>query len=367
MISSKVDTLEQKSHNSEASLKLLPQVSSKKVEYLVPDTKNIKVFERYIGKTPLIRCNNIAPYLSCERLYAKFEGSNPTGTQKDRIAFALAKSALSSGYSAITTASCGNFGVSLAFFGKIMKLDTYIFIPENYHVPKERLDRMYLYQATIIYVPGTYEDAVELSRQYALELGYFDANPGGEVNAEISIRAYSTIAHEIQSHLRRTPDYIVCPVGNGTTLAGIYQGYAHLQKLGKIKDIPRIIASGTPRGNPIIQAFKSGQHTITDLNPQYIRETRVNEPLTNWHSFDGQQALDSIYNSHGYAEYASDHQMLKISKLLLREEGICALPASASSLAIIPKMYESGDYIFERKNNLLKGTFVTILTSRYGG
>ena len=57
-----------------------------------------------------------------------------------------------------------------------------------------------------------------------------------------------------------------------------------------------------------------------DLPPEAIRETEVNEPLINWHSFDGDWALDAIRSSGGFAENASDKEMLRQARLL-REKG----------------------------------------------
>ena len=117
-----------------------------------------------------------------------------------------------------------------------------------------------------------------------------------------------------------------------------------------------MVATSTRRGNPIIKSFKENKHAIFDLKPEEIKESKVNEPLTNWHSFDGQFALDAIYESGGFAEYASDTKMMEFSKLVRSEEGLSVLPAAASTLAVMQTLGRDGF--------IVKGTFVAVLTGR---
>jgi len=76
-----------------------------------------------------------------------------------------------------------------------------------------------------------------------------------------------------------------------------------------------------------------------DLTPASIRETKVNEPLINWHSFDGNEALYSIRASHGAAYDISDEKMLRLSKILKEKEGLHVLPASTAGLAALFGMH----------------------------
>ncbi|MFW9996367.1 MAG: pyridoxal-phosphate dependent enzyme [Candidatus Odinarchaeota archaeon] len=326
---------------------------------LVADQKLHRTrIQRLAGNTTFTESRNIAKMIPCERLYLKFEGNNPTGTQKDRISLALAELAASQSFDGIATATCGNFGAAIAHAANFFRIpETHIFIPKGYHVPVSRLKIMQRYNAEIHFIEGTYEHAVFYSSELAKENNWFDANPGGDRVSEISREAYAGIAYEIFRSLRRAPDYVLCPVGNGSTLSGIHLGFKRLYNSNKTQKLPRMIAVSTRRGNPVIKSFKSKSPIILDLSPSEIRETRVNEPLTNWHAFDGQEALDSLYESKGFGEYASDSQMIEFSKVLKEEEGLIVHPASASTLAVLSKL---------TKNDIkLEGTYVAVLTGRY--
>ncbi|NWF94788.1 MAG: pyridoxal-phosphate dependent enzyme [Candidatus Thorarchaeota archaeon] len=309
-----------------------------------------------VGSSLLIESRNVARYVGVEKLYLKFEGGNPTGTQKDRISLALAEKAKLEGFDSIATASCGNFGAAIAYAAKLWELKSHIFIPKDYHLPKDRVKRMLDSGAEIHYEEGQYEDLVIRSSELCREYGWFNANPGVDGVKELSIREYAEISMEIFRELRRAPDYVFVPVGNGTTLAGVYEGFKKLHESGKIPLVPRIVATSTRRGNPIVKSYKLKSRRMIDLGRDEIRESRVNEPLTNWHSFDGQEALDAIYESGGFAEYASDTKMIEFARLLRQEEGLNVLPASASTLAVMNDLADSKVTVM--------GRFVAILTGR---
>ena len=311
------------------------------------------IMESEVGDTTFSRSRNIEREVGLRQLYLKFEGSNPTGAQKDRIAFAQAMDALRRGFDAITVATCGNYGAAMALAASMAGLDCVIFIPEAYHT--KRAQEMMLFGASIERVKGVYEDAVHASRQRAEKDEIYDANPGG-ANTSIQLRAYGEIAYEIYDELRDAPSVVAVPASNGTTLAGIYKGFVSLYRRGKTSRIPHMVAGSSHNKNPIIRAFLKNSPRCEDLEPTIIRETTVNEPLINWHSIDGDHALAAIRNSHGWASYASDRGMLTYSRMLREKEGLNVLPASTAGLLALLGQH--------RKEALPGDRYVAILTGR---
>jgi threonine synthase len=59
------------------------------------------IFESEVGDTSLVRARNVEREVGFRQIYLKFEGGNPTGTQKDRIAFAQVLDALRRGFDAV--------------------------------------------------------------------------------------------------------------------------------------------------------------------------------------------------------------------------------------------------------------------------
>lgn len=282
-----------------------------------------------IGDTDLNRARNIERDTGIRQLYLKFEGASPSGTQKDRIAFAQALDALRRGYGAVTVATCGNYGVAMAQAAKMAGIGCHIVIPSGYKT--RRIDEMRGHGAEIERVDTDYEGAVIRSRAVAEERELYDANPGG-ANTDLQIRAYGTIAYEIYDELRDAPAAICVPVSNGTTLAGIHRGFVSLHLRGKTSRIPKIVAGSSFRKNPIVTSFLAGHETCVDLPPKSIRETSVNEPLINWHASDGQHALDAIRATGGWADHAADKSLLALARQIRDHQGLRALPASMAGL-----------------------------------
>lgn len=342
------------------ALILTPELETQKkvaADVSLPLEERIEAFadimESEVGDTTMSRARNIEREVGFRQIFLKFEGGNPTGTQKDRISFAQAMDAIRRGFEAVTTATCGNYGVAVALAASLAGLKCVIYIPETYHT--KRVQEMADYGAEILRVPGDYEHAVVVSRERAEKDEIYDANPGG-TNAVQQLKAYGEIAYEIYDELRDAPAIVAVPVSNGTTLAGIYKGFISLHRRGKTSRIPRIVAGSSFRKNPIIQAYLKKLPQCDDLKPEQIRETAVNEPLINWHSMDGDYALEAIRNSNGWAGYASDKSMMLYSKLIREREGLSVLPASTAGLIALLEQHQ--------KETLPNDRYIVILTGR---
>jgi len=322
-----------------------------------PDAERIEAYEdiidSQIGDTNLARSRNLERECDLRQLYLKFEGGNPTGTQKDRIAFAQALDAMRRGFDTVTVATCGNYGAALSMAAKLAGLRCVLFIPEGYKV--QRSKEMESQDAQIVRVPGDYETAVVRSRERADADELYDANPGG-ANTALQLRAYGDIAYEIYDELRDAPAAVAVPVSNGTTLAGIYKGFLSLYRRGKTSRMPRMIAGSSFGKNPIVQSFRANSQSCIDLQPERIRETQINEPLINWHSIDGQHALDAIRATGGCASDVSDRSLRTFSKIIRDREGLNVLPASTAGLVALIDEH--------KRHSVPSDRYVAILTGK---
>ncbi len=311
------------------------------------------IIDSEIGDTNLSRARNIERETGLRQLFLKFDGGNPTGTQKDRIAFAQAIDALRRGFDTITAATCGNYGAAVALAATFAGLRCIIFVPAGYR--SRRLDEIRSRGAEVAVVPGDYESAVDASRDRAAHDELYDANPGG-ANTPIQMRAYGEIAYEIYDELRDAPAAVAVPVSNGTTLAGIFRGFQSLYRRGKTSRVPRLIAGSSFRKNPIVQSFLKKAPMCEDLDPVTIRETAINEPLINWHSIDGDLALDAVRQTNGWAGYASDRAMTSYARTIRDNEGLSVLPAATAGLIALLDGH--------RQQALPNDRYVVVITGR---
>lgn len=307
---------------------------------------------RPVGALALPAARHLGSLTGMADLYLKFEGSNPTGTHKDRIAYAHVRDAVLRGFASLTLATCGNYGVACALAARAAGLRCVIYLPEPYHT--RRVTEMEKLGAEIRRHGPDYETAVEASQQAAAKEGHYDANPGGE-NTPLQLEAYARIAGEIVRGLGRVPDVVAAPVSNGTLLAGVYEGFSDLLAAGRIDRIPAMVAGSAKGQNPIVASFRAGRVHYEDLTDHHLRETSVNEPLINWHSSEGAQLLPMIRQTGGWAQDISDHRLVRTARLLRAEEGLQVLPAATAGLAAL--MYPPKGYRVE-------GTAVAIITSR---
>lgn len=311
------------------------------------------VYESQVGDSIFTRARNLERHFGLRQLWLKFEGDNPSGTHKDRIAFAQTADALRRGFDTITVATCGNYGVAMALATRLAGLRCMTVIPATYHT--RRVSEIEALGAQILRAGDTYEDAVAHSQALAQAHEWYDANPGGD-NEVVQLRAYGEISFEIYDQLRDAPAIVASPMSNGTTLAGLHRGFRSLYRRGKTSKLPCMVGGSAWKKNPIVLGFERGLDLCPELAPEAIRETTVNEPLINWRSIDGDVALRAIRDTGGFAAGATDRQMKSMAKLLREQQALAVLPASTAGLIALLRLHD--------QTPLPPDRYVVVLTGR---
>jgi threonine synthase len=120
--------------------------------------------------------------------------------------------------------------------------------------------------------------------------------------------------------------------------------------------MPKMAAGSSFRKNPIVHAYLNKLPNCRDLEASKIRETKVNEPLINWHSIDGDHVLEAVRETGGWAGYATDKKMLAFARLIRDREGLNVVPASTAGLIALIEHH--------KKEPLPNDRYVVILTGR---
>ncbi|QOJ78669.1 pyridoxal-phosphate dependent enzyme [Infirmifilum lucidum] len=306
-------------------------------------------------QTPLLRLRSLGKVLGFDGIpvYLKYEGVNPTGTHKDRAARAHVARAVELGMDTITVGTCGNYGVAISYFARQAGLRSVVFVPKSYE--NSRVEEMKRYGARVVFVDGSYEEAVELSSRAARANGWYDANPGTPSD-EVSFEAYSAIAGEIVSELGDAPYAVAVPVGNGTTLAGIYLGFLRAYREGEATRIPRLIAGTTALGNQIAASWRRGSVEPVTMSWSKVKETPVNEPLVAYKSLSAAEALEALVATKGRVYEFSDEELVEMAMLLRVFERVSSLPASASSVLALKSFLSLEE---------VDGPLVAVITGRW--
>lgn len=309
----------------------------KKYAEFLPVTEATPIVTLNEGNTPLIKAENLAKKIGIDaEIYLKFEGCNPTGSFKDRGMTMAVTKAKEAGSNAIICASTGNTSASAAAYGAKAGLKTYVLIPDGY-IALGKLSQAMMYGAEIIAIQGNFDKALEMVREIS------DKYPITLVNSvnPYRIEGQKTGAFEICESLGQAPDYHFIPVGNAGNITAYWKGYKEWHKLGKIKELPKMMGFEAEGAAAIVKGERI-------LNPETLATAiRIGNPAS-WKF--AEQARDE---SNGMINYVTDEEIVKAYKLIASCEGVLAEPASAASVAGLIKV----------KNQVKEGSkIVCILT-----
>lgn len=272
----------------------------------------------------------------CE-VFFKNEGSNPTGSFKDRPMSVVMTKAKGMGDEVVITSSSGNAGVSLAAYAARANLTAYVLVPES--TSPGKLKQMAAHGAKIFRVRGNVSHAFEMARAVSKELGW--VNAATTFLSPFPTQGDKTVAYEIFCQMgRRAPDRVIVPIGAGPLLAGCYQGFDELVQLGISDKVPRMVGVQAEGCSPIATAFRQKETQVVPWEaPVNTMATGIADPL-NGYPQDGEYTLHIIRQTQGVAVAVSESEILKATKHLAEREGIWAEPSGAVGLAALWKLLE---------------------------
>lgn len=221
-----------------------------------------------IGHTPLIKINRLNPKPKVP-IYAKFEGCNPTGSIKDRIALKMIEQAEESGAlhqgKTIIEPTSGNTGISLAMIGAVKGYQVEIVMSESVSI--ERRKMIEAFGATIILTDpkqGT-DGAIRKARQMIQNNPDIYFMPDQFSNKYNKLAHYETTANEIWDDTNGKVTHVVSALGTSGTIMGVGMGL-------KRKNPAIQIVEAHPVKNHYIQGLKNMQEAIV---PEIYDPTKI--------------------------------------------------------------------------------------------
>lgn len=295
------------------------------------------------GDTPLIELVNLPRLVRRDvRVYAKFEGLNPTGSFKDRGMTMAVTRAVEEGAKAIICASTGNTSASAAAYAARAGIACFVLIPEG-KIALGKLSQAMMHGSVVIQIRGNFDDGMRLVQEVARSI---PVNIVNSINP-YRIQGQKTVAFEVIEALGEPPDYHALPVGNAGNITAHWIGYSEsagieTQALKLPADMREYRRLRITERRPIMLGYQaSGAAPILRGRPVENPETvataiRIGNPVS-W-----QQALAAQRESGGWFDECADEEILRVQKLLAETEGIFCEPASAVSLAGLLKDLELG-------------------------
>jgi len=299
---------------------------------LLPLAEWVKPISLGEGGTPLVKVVRVAG----PHVFVKFEGSNPTGSFKDRgmtVGVTIAKGL---GVEGVVVASTGNTAASAAAYAARAGLRCLVYLPRG-GVARGKLAQALLHGAEVVEVDGFFDDALELVLEEYVERSSSKLYPLNSVNPW-RLEGQKTLAFELVDELGYTPDVVVVPVGNAGNISAIWKGFRELRDLGMISETPRMIGVQATGAAPLAKTWLTGSRELQVVEePRTIASAiRIGRPV-NW-----VKALKAVEESKGALLTVSDEEILEAIKMLARLEGLGVEPSSAASLAGYLKALEEG-------------------------
>jgi threonine synthase len=289
-----------------------------------------------VGFTPLIKARNLAEKLGVKEVYIKDDAVNyPTLSFKDRVVSVAISKAKEFNFSVVACASTGNLANSVAALAARAGYESYIFIPCDLETSK--IIGTTVYGAHLIGIKGNYDKVNRLCSEIAGKYNWAFVN--------INIRPFysegsKTFAFEIVEQLGwRAPDHIVVPMAGGSLITKIWKALKEFEKLGLVDKVKTKVHGAQASGcAPIVEAVKEGLELFRPVqNPKTIAKSlAIGNPA------DGYYATKAIRESGGWAEDATDEEIIQGIRLLAETEGIFTETAGGVVMAATLKLIKNG-------------------------
>ncbi|WP_348608075.1 threonine synthase [Halobaculum rarum] len=326
------------------------------------------------GATPLVR----APGLDADgaRVHVKLEGTNPTGSFKDRgsaVGVAAAVSgdagtasvagdeggsgAGTAATTAVGTVSHGNMAASMAAHAASAGIDCVVLVPAD--ISAGRLDRIAAYGPRIVRVDGDYGrlyyDALDLGPEAGIAFVNSDSplRVAGQKTTVLEIlRAFA--ADEVgeageaggdgtpeAASSPATPDAVVMPVSSGGHASAAWKAVREATAAGLIDDPPRLYFVQASACAPVADAFARGDDAVGRLEADEVGET-VAYSIANPDPPSGTRALSAARDTDG-AVLAVDDDAIRAARRDFAAAGMRVEAASATTLAGLRRLRERGE------------------------
>jgi len=277
-----------------------------------------------IGNTPLIRINKLYSNPKI-KIYAKYEGTNPTGSIKDRIALKMIEQAEANDEltfdKTIIEATSGNTGIGLAMIGAVKGYKVTVVMSEKVSIERQKMIKAFGAQI-ILTKPGEGTDgAIKRAKQIVEQNPEKYFMPNQFSNKYNKLAHYKTTAEEIWKQTNGKIDYLVSSIGTSGTIMGIGKGLK--ENNPKVK-----IIEAQPVKNHYIQGLKNMEEALV---PALYDPSKIDISIP-----------------------VETEEAFEIARRIIKEEGIFVGMSSGAAMLAALKLTEQID----------KGTIVVIFPDR---
>jgi len=303
-----------------------------------------------IGRTPLVRAENLEKALGISKIYLKLEGNNPSGQRIDRLAHLLIKDAIAINRKTICVANYGPLAKSLALISEYYHLKcVFVFPSDSRGLQSKLFQKKHI---TVIEYGKTPSECIRYSKELCEENRWYNGTLGMENNI-LNMTALSSISEELHTQLRGEIDTVFSLLSYGFSVSGLDLGFRRLWINGQIEKLPKLFNCTINHGNIIYESFKRKSPRIILPPTDQVKVSKYNRHLINFNSSISQNALDSIYDANGKITGISEKELINYTKRFKELENIKFSTENGYAIAGFMKEAEAG--------NLKDGVHVILL------
>jgi threonine synthase len=290
----------------------------------LPVSAETEAVTLYEGNTPLVPAAALSARTGCE-VFLKVEGSNPTGSFKDRGMTVAVTRAVEDGSKAIICASTGNTSASAAAYAARAGIMCAVLVPQG-KIALGKLAQALVHGARLLQVAGNFDDCLALASKLAID---FPVSLVNSVNPD-RLHGQKTAAFEIVEALGDAPDVHCIPVGNAGNICAYWMGYTEDLAAGNATTTPKMYGFQAAGAAPLVSG-----HIVAE--PSTIATAiRIGNPAS-W-----TKAIEARDASGGLIAPVTDREILSAYRMLARTVGVFVELGSAASVAGLLQSAERG-------------------------
>lgn len=300
---------------------------------ILPSIEEHSVITLREGNTPLYELPACARTANVQRLYAKHQGMNPTGSFKDTGMTVAASFARRQGFRWVACASTGNTSASMAAYAARGGMRSLVLIPEG-KISWSKLSQALDYGAVTCQLRTDFDGCMRVLNQVVQRMPVYLLNSVNPYRLE----GQKTAAIELLEQFDwQVPDHVIVPGGNLGNSSALGKAFLEMKELGFISAIPRLSVIQAEGANALVRTLREagGKQLIGVEAETLATAIRIGHPAS-W-----KKAVRIIEATGGAVEQVSEIEIAQ-AKAEIGADGIGCEPASAVTLAGLKKLVKQG-------------------------
>ena len=301
---------------------------------LLPQTADLRrIITLREGNTPIFELPRCARSAGVERLLAKHQGMNPTGSFKDTGMTVAISVARQEGFSWVACASTGNTSASMAAYAAHGGLRSLVLIPEG-KIAWGKLSQALDYGALTCQLRTDFDGCLRILTDLVRRRPLYLLNSINPYRLE----GQKTAAMELLEQMEwQVPDHVIVPGGNLGNCSALGKGFEELRSLGLIQSLPRLSVIQAEGANALVRTLREGggKRLVPVQAETAATAIRIGNPVS-W-----KKAARVLQSTGGRCEQVSEAE-IAIAKAEIGGDGVGCEPASAVTLAGLKKLVRQG-------------------------